>query len=242
MADQGWWTSAFTHAYQEVYHHRSDAQAAAEIAGLLPRLHQAPGPVVDAACGGGRHLQALRAAGLAAVGFDLSPDLLASARTRPPCRGRLARGDLRAPPLAGGCGAVLCLFTAFGYFDDAGNVACLSALAGLVAPGGWVLLDLPEPERLRRGLQPASERTTPGGWRVLERRRLSGERVEKDVEAIPPQGEAVRWRESVRLYDPEGIRRLAGQAGLQSEPFWPGLGGPDEQSGRLVAWLRRPGP
>jgi len=235
-----WWDAAFRSAYLEVYGHRSDAQAAAEIAGLLPRLRGLRGPVIDAACGGGRHLAALRAAGLPAVGFDLSPDLLAAARARPACTGRLARGDLRAPPLGGGCGAVLCLFTAFGYFDEAGNAACLAALGGLLAPGGRLVIDVPEPSALRAGLVASSERTTPGGWLVRERRRLRGERVEKEVEATPPGGEVVRWQESVRLYPVEGLRVLAVAAGLEWEDVWPGLGGSDDRQGRLVAWLRRP--
>lgn len=237
----GWWSEAFRAAYLEVYGHRSDAQAAAEVAGLLPQLRDVPGPVVDAGCGAGRHLAALRAAGLPAVGFDLSSDLLAAASGRPACSGRLARGDLRAPPLAGGCGAVLCLFTAFGYFDDAGNAACLAALGALLAPGGRLVLDLPEPAALRRGLVPASERVTAGGWRVRERRWLAGSRVEKEVDAMPPAGQAIRWQESVRLHEQGELAAMAGSAGLLWDGAWPGLGGPEDRQGRLVAWLRRPG-
>ncbi len=236
----GWWSEAFRAAYLEVYSHRSDAQATAEIAGLLPRLRAAPGPVVDAGCGAGRHLAALRTAGVTAVGFDLSPELLVAATSRPSCAGRLARGDLRAPPLAGGCGAVLCLFTAFGYFDDAGNAACLAALGGLLAPGGWLVLDLPEPAAVRRGLVPASERITAGGWQVRECRRLNGLRIEKEVEAVPPEGSTVRWQESVRLHECSELAEMAGPAGLLWDGAWPGLGGPKDEQDRLVAWLRRP--
>lgn len=240
MAQDPWWTAAFTAAYLEVYHHRSDAQAAQEIAGLLPRLAAAPGPIVDAGCGAGRHLCALRAAGLPALGFDLSADLLSVARDRGLCRGRLARADVRRPPFAGGCGAVLCLFTAFGYFDDAGNAACLAGLGRLVSQGGWVLLDLPEPDALRRGLQPTSERRTPGGWIVRERRWIAGDRVEKSVEATPPDAAAVTWQESVRLYREAELHAMANAAGLVPDGIWPGLRGPDDQAGRLVCWLRRP--
>ncbi len=239
MAGPGWWDAAFRSAYLEVYRHRDDSQAAAEVAGLLPRLRQAPGPVIDAGCGGGRHLAALRAAGLCAVGFDLSADLLQVAQARTACAGRLIRADLRAPPLASDCGAVLCLFTAFGYFDDAGNAACLAALSRLVASGGWVVLDLPEPAALRRNLVPTSERRTPGGWLVREHRRLVGPRVEKSVEAIPPDAPPHHWSESVRLHSVEELHSLAAQAGLAMHDCWPGLGGPDDHSQRLVVWLRR---
>jgi len=222
-----------------VYRHRDDSQAAAEVAGLLPRLRQAPGIVVDAGCGGGRHLAALRAGGLPAVGFDLSADLLTVAHNRPACVGRLVRADLRAPPLAGECGSVLCLFTAFGYFDDQGNVDCLRALAGLVAPGGWVVLDLPDPAALRRTLVPQSERRTAGGWLVREQRRLVGHRVEKTVEATPPDAPVQSWSESVRLYTVDELTLVAYQAGLLIDAWWPGLAGPSDDKQRLVMWLRQ---
>jgi len=176
-----------------------------------------------------------------AFGFDLSSELLAAAGRRQPCVGRLVRGDLRAPPIVGGCGAAICLFTAFGYFDDAGNAACLAALGGLLAPGGWLVLDLPEPAALRRGLVPASERSTAGGWLVRERRWLAGSRVEKEVEAMPPGGLPVRWRESVRLYETAELMAMADRSDLVWDAAWPGLGGPEDRQGRLVAWLRRPG-
>ena len=134
MSLPNWWEQAFGPLYAEVYHHRDDASAALEINGLLPRLREQSGVVIDAACGGGRHLAALRKAGIPALGFDLSPDLLGLAAQRAPCRGHLVRGDLRRPPFAeGSCGAVLLLFTAFGYFDDQGNADCLSALGRLLS-------------------------------------------------------------------------------------------------------------
>lgn len=239
MSGPGWWEDAFRAAYLEVYHQRSDAQAAAEIAGLLPRLTAGANVVIDAACGGGRHLAALRAAGLPAVGFDLSPDLLAAAHARPAVIGSLARGDLRTPPFAASSGSVLCLFTAFGYFDDAANAACLAVLGRMVAADGWLVLDLPEPGRLRAGLQAESVRTTPAGWRVVERRRLEGDRVIKTVEATPPGGRPVGWEERVRLHTKEEIATLASASGLRLVDCWPGLAGADRQDGRLVAWLVR---
>jgi len=232
-----WWRAAFAEHYSEVYHHRDDSSATREIAGLLPRLRAAPGPVLDACCGGGRHLAAMRAAGLDAYGFDFSAHLIAQAQARKECTGRVVRGDMRAPPFGGGFGAITLLFTAFGYFDDAGNAATLAALAKLVVPGGWLVLDLPDPERMRANLIPESSRTTPAGVEVLERRRLCHPYVEKTVSVFDNGIIVATWLERIRLYDRADIIALGQSASLTAE-WWPGLEGPRSDAGRLVAWLQ----
>ena len=230
-----WWEAAFGAEYLEVYAHRDDAQGAAEIAGILPHLR---GPVLDAGCGGGRHLAALRAAGLPAVGFDFSAPLLAAARERPAVRGRLARGDLRQPPVADGAwGTVLLLFTAFGYFDDATNEATLAALGHLLRADGVLILDLPHADRVRKTLVPRSQRTTSAGIRIQEERWLTPTRVEKRVTLTHPDGRTRNYVESVRLY--EDLEPLAATADLRVRSVWPSLRGPTVDEGRQVWWLER---
>jgi SAM-dependent methyltransferase len=241
MAEAEWFRSAFGPGYLQLYAHRDAAQAAAEVAGLAPRLAEACAatglPVLDAACGAGRHLAALRAAGLPAFGFDLSPDLLAAAPTA--LRGGLARADLRAPCLAdASCAAVLLLFTSFGYFGDAADAACLAALARALAPGGWLVLDLADPGHLRRSLVPESRRRTPDGQRLREVRRIAGNRVEKTVVPLDPGPLAAPWRESVRLYTARELAVLAAGAGLELAECWRSLRSPRLDERRLVAWLR----
>lgn len=233
-----WWKAAFGAHYETLYAHRDDASAAVEIAGLLPRLRQAPGPILDACCGNGRHLAALRAAGLPAFGFDLSADLLASARRRPTCRDRLVRCDMRYPALGSGWGAVLALFTAFGYFDDEGNAACLAAWARLLAPGGLLVLDLPDLEEVRQSLVPRSERETECG-RLVEERRLVGSRVEKTVTITASGKTAHVYRESVRLYDQHEIAELAERCGLSVDARWDSLRCEKSDDQRHVYWLTR---
>ncbi len=238
-AAERWWERAFGAEYLEVYAHRSDVLARAEVESLLPRLRNAPGPILDACCGNARHLAQLREAGLTAFGFDLSPHLLAAAAGRERCRGALARCDMRAPPFAQGWGAVLLLFTAFGYFDDDQNAACLRALGGLLAPGGWLLLDLPDPARLQSTLVPESRRMTAAGVELVERRRISGRRVIKDVEYRGAASPHASYRESVRLYAVAEISDMASACGLSLVETWPGLLGPRATDGRQVCWLKK---
>ena len=234
-----WWSTAFGPHYTDVYAHRDDGAAAAEVAGLLPRLRAAPGPVLDACCGSGRHLAALRAAGIQAFGFDYSPPLLTTAAKRPHCAGRLVRSDMRAPALSGGWGAVLLLFTAFGYFDDAQNAASLTTLGQLLAPGGWLVLDLPEPEALIAGLVPSSVRHTPAGLDVSECRRVVEGRIEKTVELSRAGVVIEHYVESVRLYRRDEVVTLATAVGLNVMDVWTGMRGSGIDDGRLMFWLRR---
>lgn len=236
MTRSAWWRRAFAGAYLDVYAHRDDRAAAEEIAGLLPALARVRGPILDAGCGGGRHLASLRAAGLLALGLDQSADLLAHARTRPTCRGHLIRADLLAPPLARAFGAVLLLFTSFGYGDDQENAMVFARLAGLLAPGGLLLLDLPDPVYLRRHLVASSERRSARGELIQERRFWAGRRLQKEVHF-----RGASWTESVRIYDAEEIAGLAQHAGLACEARWSSLRAPTQPDHRLVHWLRAPG-
>ncbi len=237
MTADPWWIAAFGPEYLQVYAHRDDGAAAAEVAGLAPLLGD--GPVLDACCGNGRHLAALRQRGILAVGFDYSPTLLTSASARAEVHGRTARADVRAIPFSGNFSAVLVLFTAFGYFDEADNARALAALAGQLAPRGRLLLDLPDPERLRATLVPTSKRQV-GELRVSERRWLDGLRVLKEVTITRADGSTHAYRESVRLYGAQEIETLAMGAGLLVEACWPGLRGPSSDEGRQAWWLRAP--
>ena len=227
-----WWQEAFAADYLAVYAHRDDASAAAEIAGLAPRLGS--GPILDACCGNGRHLAALRRSGHVAVGFDWSTDLLRAGRVS----SATVRADIRAIPYAGGFSAVLVLFTAFGYFDEGDNALALAALADQVAAGGWLLLDLPDGPRLRAGLIPRSEREV-AGITVIEQRRMVGARVLKDVYLRHADGRERRYTESVRLYEAQELSALAGAVGFRIEDTWRSLRGPQHDDGRAVYWLRR---
>jgi len=240
--DLPWWEVAFGEQYDTVYAHRSDDAAHAEVAGLLPRLAAAQGPVCDACCGNGRHLQAMRAAGLTAVGFDFSAHLLTTARHRAQKSAQksfVARADIRRPPFAtGGFAAVTVLFTAFGYFDDASNAAALAGLASLLRPDGWLVLDLPHVDRLRANLVPSSERTATDGTVISEKRHLESSSVVKDV-TVSRAGKVIStWQERVRLYTDAELSALAA-ADFTVADRWSSLRGIEHDDGRRVHWLRR---
>ena len=232
-----WYDAAFEGGYLDVYPHRDLAAARAEVAGLVE--HGVRGRVLDLGCGAGRHLVALGERGLAAFGLDRSAALLA--RVPAEVRGRTVRGDFRALPLASGAfDAVLMLFSSFGYFEDADNARVLGEIERVLRPGGLVVLELMNPARVRATLVPES-RTTRGASEVLERRRLRGARVVKDVTLRDAAGAERSWREDVRLYEPGEMQALlaaAKLAWLRTEGDFEG-GAFAPESPRQLVWARK---
>ncbi|MBV6517077.1 MAG: Cypemycin N-terminal methyltransferase [Planctomycetes bacterium] len=215
MPDAPWFERAFGPEYLLLYAHRSPEEGAAQVQDLLRSgLLERRSPVLDLGCGAGRHLRAMRAAGLRALGLDLSRDLLAHGALG----GVAVRGDMRRLPWRRGAFAcVTSLFTSFGYFNDAENLAVLREVRRVLQPGGALLLDHINPGPTLAKLVPQS-RETLGEAVVTSTRRhdAAGRRVIKEVEMA--HGQSVqRWQESVRLYEPDELDRLLQSAGLEVE-------------------------
>lgn len=99
-------------------------------------------PVLDTACGTGRHLAHLLASGRDGIGVALSPAMLDVARANLPAAD-LRHGDLARLPVGDNevAGAVCAL--ALEHVDDLG--AAYQELARVVEPGGWVIVSTVHP-------------------------------------------------------------------------------------------------
>ena len=232
-----WFKDWFDADYAALYAHRDAAEAALAVGSLLavaPGL--AVGPVLDLGCGNGRHLAELRRVNPLAFGLDLSPHLLGLAPTS--LRGWLLRGDMRHLPIRPGSLSGICLwFTPFGYFSDQENQSLLGALQRLLQPGGMVLLDLMNALRLKADLveEDVLERD---GLRVHSRRSLEGGRVIKHMTLVRLDTGATREAvESVRVYEPEELQRMAGACGLELTHELGGYDGAKFQAAESLRWL-----
>jgi SAM-dependent methyltransferase len=227
--ERPWFREAFESHYLDVYSHRDDRAAAAEVDFALRVLEAPPGALLlDLACGAGRHSRALAARGLDVVGLDLSPDLLNAARGESSgAAPAYLRGDMRELPFADRFAAVTMFFTSFGYFEtDPENARVLAEVARVLRPGGRFLLDYLNREAVISGLVPESEEESEG-FRLTAKRRITadGRRVEKRV-VIHEGGRLVRdYRESVRMYTPEEIDSMLGEAGFRRSGRWGDLAG-----------------
>lgn len=113
-----WYQEWFGQEYLELYSHRNDEEARLQVEFFRRRVGAIRGPVLDLACGSGRHLAELRSNGYRAVGLDLSWALLSAAHVRDP-ELPLARADMRQLPFCErSIAGLVNFFTSFGYFDN----------------------------------------------------------------------------------------------------------------------------
>jgi len=210
-----WFETWFDEDYARLYAHR-DAEEARVALGramrVAPELTQ--GPVLDLACGAGRHLEILRRANPMAFGMDLSRPLLQMAPGG--LRPWLLRGDMRQIPVKDGTLHGICLwFTPFGYFSDDQNRALMMRLGALLENNGVLVMDYLNADLVARTLVP-EETVERGVIRAQSRRSLEGDRlVKRMVLTRTDTGEVRDVLESVRLYHPTDLQEMAVRAGLR---------------------------
>ncbi len=210
-----WFETWFDEDYARLYAHR-DAEEARVALGRAMRV--APelvrGPVLDLACGAGRHLEILRRANPLAFGMDLSRPLLQMAPGG--LRPWLLRGDMRRIPVKDGALHGICLwFTPFGYFSDDENRTLMLRLGALLQPQGVLVMDYLNADLVARTLVP-EETVERGLIRAQSRRSLEGDRLVKRMLLTRlDTGDVRDVLESVRLYHPTELQEMAVRAGLR---------------------------
>jgi SAM-dependent methyltransferase len=209
-----WFEDWFGEEYLALYEHR-DHHEAREVAALIAERmgDTVDAPVLDLACGAGRHQRTLCERGWWTVGLDLSPSLLRTARGEDR-NAPLVRADMRELPFATGTFAlVVNLFTSFGYFrDDAQHLRVLAEVARVVQPGGWFVLDYLHANHVRQSLVHRDERTV-GTVTVEQEREISGDgRFVRKTITIGDLGRT--FVERVRLFEPSELSALCTSAGF----------------------------
>ncbi len=246
-----WFKESFGPFYQKLYGHRDDREARSAVdllAGHLPvavtggsRL-----PILDIACGAGRHLRALGERGYDGVGLDLSWFLLRSARAA--SGDALVRADMRRLPFRNAVfGAAMSMFTSLGYFKQLdGNRSVLAEAARVLAPGGGLAVDYFNARTTLANLVPSGVRTV-GRYEVREARhvRCGDEeipRIDKTIEIFDAGTLAETFREEVLALDHDQVTGLVEEAGfevLQTFGDYDGSAFRVDRSSRFIAIARR---
>lgn len=212
-----WYRVAFGELYPLVYARRDDAEAA-RVAAAFAGVMRGAEPVLDVACGGGRHTRAFARAGILTIGVDLSEFLLVEAVERRDLRDRVVMGDMRCLPFRDGCaGGAINMFTSFGYFDDEDdNARAIGEIARVLRPGGRFLIDFLNAAAVE-AVGTGTTRRREGDVDIEERRErdAAGRFLTKHVRVIPARGAEVSYRERVRLFTAPELEAMLGDAGLR---------------------------
>jgi len=179
--------------------------------------------VLDAPCGAGRLAIHLALAGCAVTCLDMRSGFVARARRRfraEGVSGRFVVGDMREIDWRGEFGGIYNWGGSFGYFDDAANADVIARYARALRPGGRLLVEQLNRERILRDFR----REVATGNRVSRNRwNRSRERVESTY--FVGGVHRAHDRSSMRLYTPGQICALYERAGLRVERVYGDLEG-----------------
>lgn len=200
-----WYQEWFGEEYLELYSHRDENEARRQVAFFIEQCGLVSGPVLDLACGTGRHMQELQSLGYQTVGCDLSFTLL---RTGVGEYGPLpvARADMRRLPFCDGVFAGLVnFFTSFGYFSSEDeNFEVVREMSRVLEPEAVFLFDYLNVHRELENLVQRETRTTPLGEVLIER---WYDRSDRSINKRMTIGQK-RYLERVRGYDLDEISAM----------------------------------
>jgi len=242
------WDELFDEVYLRTYssrlgEHDSQAEAlgAATLAGLEP-----PAAVLDAPCGFGRHATVLARAGYRVTGIDRSEAQLAEAGRRAGTGEwpRFLRADFRELPFEDASfDGVLNLFTSLGYRGEEGDLQMLREFRRVLRPGGALVVETVQRDRLVRIFQARRWEPLPEGAILLEEARFDQlEGMNHTSHTLVTAGGERRTIEyALRVYTPGEVAGLARQAGFERVAAYGGWSGePLTTDSRLVLVARAP--
>jgi len=176
--------------------------------------------VADVPCGDGRISLELARAGCSVVGVDACERSVRRARRqfgKAGLQGTFHLGDMRDLRLPREFNAVINWWGSFGYFDEDTNLEVLRGFADILVPGGRVLIDQVNRERILRQFRGRGvfrwgrvTVTTRNSWDE-KRQRINGSWL------FERSGKRTRRRSSIRLYTPSQMEALMEAAGLTLE-------------------------
>jgi SAM-dependent methyltransferase len=165
-----WYREWFGEEYLELYSYRDVEEARQQVEFFRLHCGSIDSPVLDLACGMGRHLRELVAQGYRALGCDLSFTLLRAGRCN---SGALpvSRADMRQLPFCSGSfGGLVNFFTSFGYFaTEEENQQVVVEMARVLEHGAAFLFDYLNVHRELEHLVQRELRDTPTGQVQIER-------------------------------------------------------------------------
>ena len=165
-----WYREWFGEEYLDLYSYRDEAEARRQVEFFRAQFGAIHGPILDLACGKGRHVREFLAVGYDVVGCDLSWTLLrhGGAEFGPM---PLVRADMRKLPFPDDAfEGLVNFFTSFGYFEDEEeNLRTVREMARVLRPEAPFLFDYLNVHRELSRLVEREERSSDSGPVLIER-------------------------------------------------------------------------
>lgn len=212
-----------------------------EIEELLKLVHLPIGPLLDLACGPGRHAVPLSRRGFEVTGVDRSPFLLEKARTFAKENGRnieFLNADMRTFNRSNTFRSSICLFSSFVLGSRADDLAVLRQVYQNLQNGGIFVLDVMGKENLAKIYSPASESVAPDGTRFKRTHKILGDWTQiENVWIFEKNGIVKTHQFRHNLYSGFELRQLLEEAGFHDVRLYGSFDGRpyDDKATRLIA-------
>lgn len=228
--------------YEKLYAYR-DEEEASRLAGLIEKEIPLSDyeSILDLGCGRGRHSLTLAEKGYRVTGVDLSQNAIEKAgkiaEQRKLTNVEFKVGDMRVP-LPETFDAVLNLFTTFGYFlNDKENEKVFESVQSMLKPGGIFFMDYMNEDVVRKNIVP-EEKGAYREWDYMISRKIKNGMIYKTIRFFTQsQGQSIKYRERVKLYDLNWFREVAARNHFSLKNTYGNYKGDpfnDEESSRLI--------
>ena len=194
--------------YLNVYSHREVNDAKNLLKLIKDNLVLPENPIIlDTACGSGRFSNYLVEKGFDVTSFDLSSQLLKTAKHNSnhlSSTPKYVRADMRHLPFNSSFDLVLNMFTSFGYFkNDKENFSFILNVAKLLSEKGYFIFDFLNKDYVMKNIIPFSKKRFSNKI-IFEERKIINDRVEKTI-TIQSNSKSKIFHESVQLYSREEL-------------------------------------
>jgi SAM-dependent methyltransferase len=241
--DEHFWESIYPFTFSEDRFISAEAEV-----GEFAKLTGIPfARVLDLGCGPGRHSIPLARLGAQVTAVDLSPFLLAKARSRAEQEKlniEWVREDMRNFVRPSAFELVINLFTSFGYFGNVEeDLTVLRNGFRSLVPGGSFIIDVMGKEIVARGFAPCAVEKREDGTLFVQMREISDDWYRIKSHWLLIRGEHVTHiRFDNALYSGRELADLLKQAGFERVKLFGSLQGDpyDLNAKRLIAVAAKP--
>ena len=219
-----WFLSWFdTPYYHMLYKHRDDTEAHDFIDVLFERLQpKKDALILDLACGKGRHAIYMNQKGYNVVGYDLAEENILFAKNFENSRLNFEVRDMRENLGDQRFDWVFNLFTSFGYFETREeNLFALKAIAKSLKPGGKLLIDFMNAEKVAKRLVPKEHKRAENIDFYIERFTRDNHII-KEIK-FSAEGEDHQFEEKVQMLTKLDFEEFITHAGLKVSEYYGSL-------------------